>query len=240
MFGRIPLSVLLALALVFPAGAGGKDPLGPGILGALDHRQPVFAEGWPWSAIGRVNRAGGGFCTGTLVAADRVITAAHCLYDPRGRRWVHPHEMHFLAGYRLGDYAAHRVAREIRRDPRYGTGQGAAGLPYDWAVLILDHGLEQKPIATGAATNGARILRAGYGQDRPHLLSKHDGCRIEGHLGTVLIHNCDAVHGDSGSPMLVFENGIPKLVGIHVAVVNGTEGAAVSSSAFAAALGGPE
>lgn len=57
---------------------------------------------WPFSAIGRVNRTTRsderGFCTGTLVAANLVLTAAHCLYQDEGVRSV----IHFVTAVANG------------------------------------------------------------------------------------------------------------------------------------------
>lgn len=79
---HLPLLVVLACLLL----------LLPGAAGALDVRivggQPTAAEEWPWMAsIWRVDRgpgAAGHLCGGTLVAPDRVLTAAHCVLDQAG------------------------------------------------------------------------------------------------------------------------------------------------------------
>ncbi len=210
--------------------ARGEPPLRPGIIGE-DDRVAVDSAVWPWQAIGRLNRQGGGFCTATLIAPDAVLTAAHCLWDLRTGRIVAPGELHFLAGYRRGDYLAHGIGARIET-PATGApppvpfrADQLPALAHDWAIVRLRAPLPVRPIAMGtlvADGAAAPLMRVGYGQDRPHLLSMHSGCRVLDRLaGTPLLFtDCDATRGDSGSPLLQGRGAEVRLVGVTTAVAD--------------------
>jgi protease YdgD len=118
-------------------------------------------------------------------------------------------------------------------------------LSRDWVIVVLRDAVPLRPIKWHALAAEAvestlaqgELIRAGYGRDRAHLLSAHYGCTVAGsaYTGSVLLHRCDSVAGDSGSPLLLFPAGEPAIVGIHVAVVTrGGErlGAAIPSRTF--------
>jgi V8-like Glu-specific endopeptidase len=90
---------------IFSIGAASSRELRPGIIGK-DDRIRADARGAPWEAIGQVNV--GGYrrahrCTGTLIAANVVLTAAHCVIDSWRKAPFRLQDIHFLAGVRSRD-----------------------------------------------------------------------------------------------------------------------------------------
>ena len=92
---------------------------------------------------------------------------------------------------------------------------------------------------------GANFVHAGYSQDKAHVLTMHAGCKVTGfRLGeSIAYHDCDATHGDSGSPILVKIGDRYRIVGLHVATVVGenksdARGIAITGSSILGGMDG--
>jgi protease YdgD len=194
---------------------------------ALDlqrRRMLTAAEHVPWRAVGRVNievrSSARGMCTGTLIAEDLVLTAAHCVVSDLTGLAQPPGNVHFVAGWRLGMAVAHSKAARIAVHPRYDGARGGveASIPFDLALIRLE-----TPIPRGkapffaiapapAADSGLTLVS--YRRDREHALTRQDGCAIARIEGAVLTLGCEVTFGASGSPLFQEVGGETRVVAV--------------------------
>jgi V8-like Glu-specific endopeptidase len=230
------LCLCLCLAILAAASpASSRDP-SPGIIGS-DDRVRIESEGAPWDAIGQINIAGyrsKGLCTGTLVAPDLVVTAAHCVMDAVTKAPFPLHSIHFLAGVRGEKNKGHSTAKCLHFPEGYefiGPKQVTAGRPNevslralfkDAAAIVLNEPLRVAPakLADAApASQGAVLVHAAYPADRRFALSAHRNCHLlrPVQIAPLWITDCDTHPASSGGPVFLEEGGGLKLAAIMIA-----------------------
>lgn len=236
------LSAALLLAVAMQAGGAQAGPALPG-LGAADDRAAVDVAQPPWNAVVRVQTNLGGRCTGALVGARLVLTAAHCLFNARTGRLLAPSSLHVLFGYERGGYAAHRLVDRSVAGPGYDGRQAARSIGADWALLTLagdaPAGARPLPLLRTPPMPGTAAALPGYSQDRTHVLMADRDCRITAVAAppapALLRHDCAGTRGTSGGPLLVRDGGGWAVAGVAVAA-GGDGSIAVAATAFAGSV----
>lgn len=205
------LTVLLAALLVAGTAhaAPPARPLLPG-LNRHDHRVVVDPTRPPWNAIVKVQTNIGGKCTGFLIDRRSVLTAAHCLWNPRTRAMLRPVSLHVLFGYRRDRYTKHVLVRGYRTAAPFDAAAPLRRPGADWVRLDLaappPDAVKPLPLAARLPRPGTAVALAGYNQDRAQLLLADLSCRIIGRAAwrgaRLIVDDCSATRGTSGAPLL--------------------------------------
>ena len=167
--------------------------------------------------MGRID-SGEGYCTGVLIAADLVLTAAHCVYDPVSGRLKSADEFRFSAGMRNGVAIAQRVGAQVVAHenyiPWYGT--SARNIRYDVALIKLDAPISTFEAAPFAIHSGIRqgnsVSVVSYGKGRDDVLSWQRQCDVLGRGRGLIAFNCNVTFGSSGAPVFVKEGSRARIV----------------------------
>ncbi|QDY69716.1 trypsin-like serine peptidase [Qingshengfaniella alkalisoli] len=173
-----------------------------------------------WPAVGRLNVGGQGHCTATLIAPDLVLTAAHCVYNRRTAAMWRPERLHFLPGYRKGDYLAHGIgAALIAPDCEVTEHISECDIILIRLAEPMPATIEPVPPALSVHV-GDRVDTLSYGRDRSQLLSRQSDCRITKRRDMLLLTDCEATPGVSGAPLVITSPHGPKVAGVISAVID--------------------
>lgn len=168
----------------------------------------------PWPSIGRVNVAGyrsTSMCTGTLIAPNVVLTAAHCLYNKQTLRKFPVTDMYFIAGVRREKYSARLEVACALPAAGYEPKKQAqlSDVHNDVGILVLKNSATLPPVPALAPeeaavlTKSTRFDSAGYRRSRRFLPTVVSACRVIGTVKDSWVTNCSSESGASGGPLLV-------------------------------------
>ena len=137
-----------------------------------------------WEAIGRLDIGSNSHCTGTLIAQDLVLTAAHCVVSKDTGDPYQSGEVTFRAGLSNGTALADRKVVQIAVHPDFRADESpnAARVRVDVALMRLDQPIPYSIADPFALHNGRvqddEVSIASYGRGRLDAITRERSCRI--------------------------------------------------------------
>lgn len=187
----------------------------------VDDRVEVDPMTSPWSMIGFLDLDATS-CTGVLIGPATVLTAAHCIANNGA---IDNPPVEFLAGYDQGRSVARSAAVGYHVPAGWLNGEQDGT---DFAFVYLARpigdqvgwmdvtGLSSSEVAAYGAGTGPDILQAGYSYDRDGIMTGNLACPfVEIGPSSTLVHECDTLQGDSGSPLFVAGAERYRVIGIE-------------------------
>lgn len=173
-----------------------------------------------YTAVGRLELNGTGFCTGTLIATDLVLTAAHCLFERDTDIRVPLEGLSFNAGLRNGRAEATRRIRRAAIHSAYRPGDldPVTSVSTDLALVELDQPIRNARITPLDVERNrgplSEVALVSYAKDREDALSLERACDVLARHGSVQVLSCDVDFGASGAPVFVMQDGVPRVVAV--------------------------
>ena len=182
----------------------------------------VDAAEYPWSAVGRLNTGGRGYCTGILVDENHVLTDAHCLFYRTEGRWWKANELHFVAGYQRDTSVTHSKVESYELAPGYRTSGGISlsSINNNWALVKLEKSLGRqagwlglknldKKLINRLRKGQGAFIQAGYRRDASHAITVGFDCTADGFFNaeTRIGNRCQLKPGRADLPFLVYMDG---------------------------------
>jgi protease YdgD len=214
-------------------GIAASQELQPGIIGD-DNRVAVESDAPPWNSIGHVNIDGYRRvikCSGVLVAPNVVLTAAHCVIDPRTNTAFPPYRIHFLQSVHGTRMAGHAKAECLRFPSNYRSGSGDVQespprrqkslqlSARDVVAIVLADPLvvDSTPLLDAHdIIPGLALVHASYPADRRYRLMADLHCHLVGVVQRLWLTDCDTHPASSGGPIFARVGDTLKLAAIMI------------------------
>lgn len=217
-----------------------RPQLGPGggagqkqIIGTDDRVYIADTSSFPFRAIGLIYAEypdGGGTCSGTMIAANAVLTAAHCLFDREADDWVLDLTFYPALSGRNAPYGGVGF-EELLIPSGYPTAAEGEEYNYDIGLIILDQDIGDRIgwLAYGYNDALPRFTGniVGYPGDKDQTMWR-SSCEVDPQRGwpNFLESECDTYAGTSGSAIYDYDPAVDDRVifGVHIAARTITRG----------------